>query len=456
MKHENAGDGMAIKAEYIDAEDEVESHNEMEHLITKVKQENETVVQEQSVANADDSYEEKNEDMTDATSWEIECLGRSDHCTESTSDEDEFRTEQQITCNNVNEPIIEIIELDEDDEHEAANAKEILPLTMPELPVRESNSPSLRPFICFLCEKSFIAKIGLQQHMRKHIGDKPFKCTYCNASFPDQTIFDKHLTRKHSDETPFKCDRCQSSFPTRPTLMSHQLNSHTSANGDGSPAATAAPSTTIQRRRSFRCFICASSFVSQQVLRTHLRQHNQLDGPVDNCKLYKCNRCDSSFSCRSSLVTHKATHPNANPHMCTDCNESFAAKTSLLAHCHREKHTAPAAKQFFCILCLKSFGQRNALQAHLMEHTGEKPINCTQCTAIFLTESLLKKHRKKMHTIQPYKCDSCPKSFASEKGLRTHSSSHGGGPFGCHICEASFLARTSLRAHYQKEHVVVV
>lgn len=388
-------------------------------------------------------YEVKTE-LTDATSWTVQCLGQ-------LSEASAVDQRQETITEYSNEEPMDTIEIGDDESGTEAE--------------HDEDPPSDRPFICFLCEKSFFAKNGLQLHMRTHIGDKPFTCSYCDASFPDKHIFEKHLTKKHSDQNPFSCVRCDASFPCKPLLVSHEKVKHTVGNKPnpfGCDQCTLTFSNKDQLAahcsehaaadRSFRCFICATSFVNREVLQMHLSQHSDTNGrAVGNRKLFKCNRCDSVFLCKSSLVTHKESHPVVKPFKCLTCDASFAVKGALMAHCDRKKHAG--TQPFLCMICKKSFEKKQNLQIHLMEHTGERLIECNKCEATFMNEMLFRKHKAKVHpSDRPYKCSQCVQSFVHKIYLIGHMKTHSSEEFyKCGQCDGTFSSRNNLLKH-RKAH----
>lgn len=59
--------------------------------------------------------------------------------------------------------------------------------------------PSYRKFTCHLCDRSFTEKWALNNHMKLHTGEKPFKCTWptCHYSFLTASAMKDHY-RTHT------------------------------------------------------------------------------------------------------------------------------------------------------------------------------------------------------------------------------------------------------------------
>jgi len=46
----------------------------------------------------------------------------------------------------------------------------------------------VKPFKCDLCGKDFNVKMNLREHMRRHTGDRPYKCNINNFQNPNHSI----------------------------------------------------------------------------------------------------------------------------------------------------------------------------------------------------------------------------------------------------------------------------
>lgn len=58
--------------------------------------------------------------------------------------------------------------------------------------------------------------------MRRHTGERPFACKYCERRFTDYSTRIKH-ERTHTNERPFMCSQCGKSFTTSYILKNHML-----------------------------------------------------------------------------------------------------------------------------------------------------------------------------------------------------------------------------------------
>uniref|UniRef100_A0A286XMR9 C2H2-type domain-containing protein n=1 Tax=Cavia porcellus TaxID=10141 RepID=A0A286XMR9_CAVPO len=80
-----------------------------------------------------------------------------------------------------------------------------------------------RKFTCHLCDRSFTEKWALNNHMKLHTGEKPFKCTWptCHYSFLTASAMKDHY-RTHTGEKSFLCDLCGFAGGTRHALTKHR------------------------------------------------------------------------------------------------------------------------------------------------------------------------------------------------------------------------------------------
>jgi len=57
--------------------------------------------------------------------------------------------------------------------------------------------PSGRPFECIFCAKTFVTGTENQKHLRSHVGETPFLCKLCDISYLNSSGLNEHFRRVH-------------------------------------------------------------------------------------------------------------------------------------------------------------------------------------------------------------------------------------------------------------------
>ncbi|XP_065088440.1 zinc finger protein 567-like [Ochlerotatus camptorhynchus] len=82
------------------------------------------------------------------------------------------------------------------------------------------NKSELRPFKCHICSIAFTRKDLLDFHVKDHLGEKPFKCTQCTASYIYERDLRRHNRAKHEGLT-FVCEICYRPFSRKDAYKKH-------------------------------------------------------------------------------------------------------------------------------------------------------------------------------------------------------------------------------------------
>lgn len=81
------------------------------------------------------------------------------------------------------------------------------------------------PVILLKCDKCDFTcndeSILLRHVLRKHSGDKPYKCGFCHYTFKRKSIMLKHQL-SHSNKKPYKCKKCSFAAKCEKTLVKHR------------------------------------------------------------------------------------------------------------------------------------------------------------------------------------------------------------------------------------------
>ena len=139
-----------------------------------------------------------------------------------------------------------------------------------------------RQRVCGFCGKCFRKMFQLQNHIRKHTGDKPFVCHTCGKAFSQETSLKTHM-RIHSGVRPFKCSECEECFNVSSALTAHVMWRHNEGN------------------RPFLCSFCSKSFPTKSAVRKHETIHKSE-------KKHACSYCEKRFARADHLKSHLKSH----------------------------------------------------------------------------------------------------------------------------------------------------
>lgn len=251
-----------------------------------------------------------------------------------------------------------------------------------------------KPFQCTTCDKAFRSKIGLAQHTATHTGQFDYNCSTCGKGFQCKSYLIVHQ-RVHSDLKPYSCTKCSQNFKTKQSLLDHE-NRHLGV-------------------KPYMCEICGRGFITKGLCKSHQKIHSGTDN-----RQYPCAVCNKMFVSKSYLNTHLRIHTGEKPYLCEVCGKGFLTRVDL--RIHSTMHTGE--KSFKCEMCGKVFARRAALRCHRRSHTGERPYRCDVCGRTFTQFSPMAIH-KRLHTGErPYECSECGKAFVSRSTMMSHRKKH--------------------------------
>ncbi|KAM3929426.1 zinc finger protein 407 isoform 1-T2 [Leptodactylus fuscus] len=175
-------------------------------------------------------------------------------------------------------------------------------------------TPKERKFACKVCDRSFRERWALNNHMKLHTGEKPFKCTWptCHYSFLTASAMKDHY-RTHTGEKSFLCDLCGFAGGTRHALTKHRRQ-HTG-------------------EKPFKCDECNFASTTQSHLTRHKRVHT-------GEKPYMCPWCDYRSNCAENVrkhILHTGKHDGVKMYNCPKCNYGTNAPMEFRNHL-KEQH----------------------------------------------------------------------------------------------------------------------
>lgn len=160
---------------------------------------------------------------------------------------------------------------------------------------------------CDVCEKSFMRKSNLVDHLRLHANLRLFKCEYCDKEFVQAGNYRSHL--RVSGSILFHLISNKSILSATFFLFSVIIQVHT-------------------KERPYACSMCPKTYNQSSALKVHIRSHT-------NEKNYVCETCNKAFTNSSDLNKHKRVHDPNLKFKCDQCEHTFAQRVNLKNHIAR-------------------------------------------------------------------------------------------------------------------------
>ncbi|XP_049546811.1 uncharacterized protein LOC125957851 [Anopheles darlingi] len=176
---------------------------------------------------------------------------------------------------------------------------------------KEHPSKKLQRLNCKTCSLVFATGAQLDRHIQKtNHHTECIACEICSAIFNSNLKVYQHMLKAHKNDMWYACEQCSKVFTVKEEYDKHQLVHQTVTD------------------RSIICEHCASSFLTQEALKEHIKIAHSMD------KKYKCTICNKLFAARRSLKRHKLCHEEEAAFRCPidGCNEAFRTAGNLAKH----------------------------------------------------------------------------------------------------------------------------
>ena len=280
------------------------------------------------------------------------------------------------------------------------------------------NKKTLLKNQCHLCFKVQRTPSELFRHLRRHTGEKPFRCLRCPKTFYDGNTLSLHLRNKHKlFETMYYCSRCYQGFNSSRKLKVHNKTKHSSfeaslreqleEKGLSSTESVTEPtnsgsmlaalgngktgkkknnektqvtmSNTTLGRVVKRCPLCYKKYSSKGHMTRHLSICKASKAEIVNRKQSRENSCPkmsstkgdkaNSKSCPSVCSVTKSAF-NSDRRVAVGHHHALRIKTEPLRTSISSDNSIPCDSNSESGSDLRGFRTRYALQGHLRSHNN--------------------------------------------------------------------------------------
>ena len=142
--------------------------------------------------------------------------------------------------------------------------------------------------MCGECGLGFLLYSHLAAHVRRHTGERPYRCELCRMTFPDSGNFSRHI-RSHN--APLYTCRCSKTYRRQVTFDKHVRMCFLLTCGLAQP--------------SYGCTECGRKFKTSSDLTKHIRTHT-------GERPYACEECGAAFAAAGNLSRHRRVHAASN------------------------------------------------------------------------------------------------------------------------------------------------
>lgn len=147
---------------------------------------------------------------------------------------------------------------------------------------------------CSICNRVFNSASYLKEHMLRHTGEGPKRCTRCYRKFIDEEKFNAHLEQhKHQDKLEAEAASITAEHGFKKMVVKEYTCSFCSENFTVAFEAGAV-------KRRYACDPCRDKYSNAEML----KQHKQM---VDEKREFSCDRCGRKFVFEGFLQRHIPT-----------------------------------------------------------------------------------------------------------------------------------------------------
>ena len=331
-------------------------------------------------------------------------------------------------------------------------------------------------FQCGKCEKTYITRTSLKQHIAIEHLETVYNCDICDKSYRKVLDVKEHMKtyhRENTDSVTTYCGECQTESPND-LLYKHIMRVHRSLytrkylDKDGVARRRSRKSNNMAALVTFNfahlnirgsCYFCQSSLTKTETDNHILNFHMKA--------FYICKKCGDEKPTRNSIHVHiRKAHVDNTLHFSEVVNEclvhvcglcDFNGNSSQFAE-HVKVHEQEILSLDYthrkCNYCDFKHVAQKKLEKHFAKIHDLTPFSCDECAFKSKTKQGLVDHYRFIHPEYRYKCKLCRFESAHFAALwRHHSDIHEQAKnYFCQICSARFKRNEFLQHHLKRKH----
>ncbi|OXU23554.1 hypothetical protein TSAR_013204 [Trichomalopsis sarcophagae] len=294
-------------------------------------------------------------------------------------------------------------------------------------------------FVCYLCDRQFMSKDVLKEHMYSHEEVKKTlsiskKQTEKLPKTPEkqntETASPVSSKTPSSGKQPNTCPHCGKEYLYVISFNKH-LKQHEREKGKEmkeEPMPLEVSFKEDEKSLDFDGYADNEAIGSESEEEIDVKREEEVSIKTESMKngLVKCNVCEEEFDTIDGLKNHRSLHVVegilTEPALQDDTEkvEALDASNNLCDNEEQNDSKVEECRNLSCPHCSAVFSHRKALARHIDTHNSNKYV-CKLCHQSFMRKDHLRRHAEAHgNRLKSYRCTQCNKSFGNELTLRNH------------------------------------